>query len=86
MELNYKKNKNENLFKKMRDSELLDLENIQNYIPLYRQPYYSANINHNDFPGAERYYSSTLSLPMYYGLKNKDVLIIVKLLLKVLND
>ncbi len=35
MELNYKKNKNENLFKKMCDPELLDLENIQNYIPLY---------------------------------------------------
>ena len=35
MELNYRKNKNENLFKKMCDSDFLDLENIQNYIPLY---------------------------------------------------
>ena len=35
MKLNYKKNKNENLLKKMCDPELLDLENVQNYIPLY---------------------------------------------------
>ena len=35
MELNYKKNNNKQLFEIINKNEFLDIENIQNYIPLY---------------------------------------------------
>ena len=35
MEINYKKNKNNELFNKISSEKLLDLEKIQNYIPIY---------------------------------------------------
>ncbi len=41
------------------------------YIPLYRQPYYRDGCS-IDFEGAETYYKKTLSIPMYYGLTDKD--------------
>ncbi len=43
------------------------------YIPLYRQPYYRQDFSTRMFDGSESYYKSTLSLPMYYGLTDKDV-------------
>ena len=43
------------------------------YIPLYRQPYYRQDFSTGKFDGSETYYKSTLSLPMYYGLTDKDV-------------
>lgn len=46
------------------------------YIPLYRQPYYAA-LGAKPLPGAERYYSATLSLPMYPQLTDDDVRFIV---------
>jgi dTDP-4-amino-4,6-dideoxygalactose transaminase len=43
------------------------------YIPLYRQPYYREDYSTGFFDGAETYYKKTLSIPMYYGLRDKDV-------------
>jgi dTDP-4-amino-4,6-dideoxygalactose transaminase len=43
------------------------------YIPLYRQPYYRQDFSTGMFDGSETYYKSTLSLPMYYGLTDKDI-------------
>ena len=43
------------------------------YVPLYRQPYYRQDFSTGMFDGAETYYKSTLSLPMYYGLTDKDI-------------
>ena len=43
------------------------------YIPLYRQPYYREGCSIDFFDGAETYYKKTLSIPMYYGLTDKDV-------------
>jgi dTDP-4-amino-4,6-dideoxygalactose transaminase len=43
------------------------------YIPLYRQPYYREGCSIDVFDGAETYYKKTLSIPMYYGLTDKDV-------------
>ena len=43
------------------------------YIPLYRQPYYRQDLFTGMFDGSETYYKSTLSLPMYYGLTDKDI-------------
>ena len=37
MNINYKKNNNEILFSNFTDKELLNLENPQNYIPLYEK-------------------------------------------------
>jgi dTDP-4-amino-4,6-dideoxygalactose transaminase len=43
------------------------------YIPLYRQPYYRQDFSTGIFDGAEAYYKKTLSIPMYYGLDDKDI-------------
>lgn len=43
------------------------------YIPLYRQPYYRQDFSTGMFDGSETYYKMTLSLPMYYGLTDKDI-------------
>ena len=43
------------------------------YIPLYRQPFYREDYSTGVFDGAETYYRKTLSIPMYYGLKDNDV-------------
>jgi len=34
MELNYKKNKNKELFTQMGDEKLVNINNLQNYIPI----------------------------------------------------
>lgn len=45
------------------------------YIPVHTQPYYRAmGFANGDFPEAERYYSEAISLPMYPGLAEKDLL------------
>ncbi|AIK96933.1 UDP-4-amino-4,6-dideoxy-N-acetyl-beta-L-altrosamine transaminase [Candidatus Odyssella acanthamoebae] len=38
------------------------------YIPLYHQPYYKKLYGEVNLPGAEAYYASCLSLPLYAGL------------------
>ena len=43
------------------------------YIPIYRHPYYSSLYNNNSFPNSENYYSRAISLPIYPGLKDKDI-------------
>lgn len=44
------------------------------YIPVPQQPYYAARGHRvSDFPGAQRYYAQTLSLPMYPALTDDDV-------------
>lgn len=49
------------------------------YIPVHLQPFYKKfGFREGDFPKAEAYYRKTISLPLYYGLKNKDVKTIVK--------
>jgi len=53
------------------------------YIPLYKQPIYKSNAN-KKYPGAEMYFESTLSLPMYPSLLEKDIEYIVKSLKEVL--
>lgn len=42
------------------------------YVPVNRQPYYSA-LGNAPLPGADAYYATTLSLPMYVGLEDRDV-------------
>jgi len=47
MELNYKKNKNEKLFKEMIDPNLLNIEDPQNYIPIYDRFFNFSETNYN---------------------------------------
>lgn len=43
------------------------------YIPVHTQPWYrNFGFKAGDFPAAEDFYASVLSLPIYYGLSNAD--------------
>lgn len=44
------------------------------YIPLYKQPYYKQHFGYReeDFPNAEKYYKSEISIPMFHGMKNEE--------------
>jgi len=43
------------------------------YIPVHTQPYYLAfGFKQGDFPQAEAYYASVMSLPLYYGLTDEE--------------
>lgn len=45
------------------------------YIPVYRNPYYSQmNFNYSDFPEAEKYYAEAISLPIFPGLSEENLL------------
>ena len=46
MELNYKKNKNRELFTQLADEKLVNIDNLQNYIPIYRNFF---NLNENNY-------------------------------------
>ena len=61
--------------------------NLQvHYIPVHLQPYYKKmGFREGDFPKAEAYYESTVSLPLYPDLKNSDVKHIVKIIKTILN-
>jgi UDP-4-amino-4,6-dideoxy-N-acetyl-beta-L-altrosamine transaminase len=48
------------------------------YIPLYKQPYYRDLYGDAKLPGAETYYSSCLSLPLYVGLQTIEQENIIK--------
>lgn len=54
------------------------------YIPLYKQPIYKPE-SKKKYKDAEKYYSSTLSLPMYATLKEKDVKYIVNTLVDIIS-
>jgi dTDP-4-amino-4,6-dideoxygalactose transaminase len=45
------------------------------YIPVHLQPYYRDRYEHvpGDFPGAEKYYQTALSIPMYPSLTDDDL-------------
>jgi len=44
------------------------------YMPICRQLYYKKKYNYNykNFPVAEKFYSQEVSMPIYYGLSNKE--------------
>ncbi len=49
------------------------------YIPVYRQPYYQKfNFDKADFPEAESYYSSAITIPMYPGLTADQIEFVAK--------
>jgi dTDP-4-amino-4,6-dideoxygalactose transaminase len=48
------------------------------YIPIYKFKVFNKIIKKNEMPGAEKYYSNSVSLPIYYGLSNKKIHYILK--------
>lgn len=47
------------------------------YIPVHRQPYYRGLYGPLDLPGAEAWYARCLSLPLYPGMHDGDVVTVV---------
>lgn len=55
------------------------------YIPVHTQPYYRAlGFDAGDFPEAERYYAGALTLPLYPGLTEADLELILSALERAL--
>jgi dTDP-4-amino-4,6-dideoxygalactose transaminase len=54
------------------------------YLPVHRQPYYRDMSPAGTLPGADRYYARTLSLPLYPGMTDGDVMRVCAALPKVL--
>lgn len=55
------------------------------YIPVHTQPYYQKlGFNKGDFPVAEQYYQAAITLPLYYGLTEKNQDYIIKTLHEIL--
>jgi UDP-4-amino-4,6-dideoxy-N-acetyl-beta-L-altrosamine transaminase len=55
------------------------------YIPVHTQPYYqNLGFQWGDFPEAERYYQDTISIPLYYDLKEREQDMIIASLQEIL--
>lgn len=52
------------------------------YIPVHRQPYYAERYGVHTLPGADRYYASTLTLPLHPTMSEADVVRVVTALKK----
>lgn len=55
------------------------------YVPLHRQPYYRARYGEQSLPGAERYYATALSLPLFPDLKDCEQDRVVAALAEILH-
>ena len=69
--------------------EALRAENIGvnvHYIPVHLQPYYRNKYNYHqgDFPKAERYYSRTITLPIFPKMAKNDIKDVIKAVKKVI--
>lgn len=49
-----------------------DIHSQVHYLPLYRHPYYEQLYGKRRLPGAEAYYRSVLSIPLYPSLEEKE--------------
>ena len=71
-------------FKKLKKLKI----NLQvHYIPIHLQPFYKKKFKTKigDFPISEKFYKEEVSLPIFYGLSNKNVLKVAKSIKKILN-
>ena len=52
------------------------------YIPVYLQPYYQKNFGYKvgDYPKAEDYYQSTITLPLYPKMMNSEIQYVINIL------
>ena len=56
-----------------------------NYLPVHLQPYYRRRYGDLSLPGAEAFYTQSLSLPLYVGMDEADVARVVEALASVLD-
>lgn len=70
MEINYRKNKNTELFDKIKSKEFLNLENPQNYIPLYERFFNFNETNYNSINLNNVYKLETLTEKLGYSKFN----------------
>ena len=57
------------------------------YIPIHTQPYYlQFGFQWGDFPEAEAYYRETVALPMYAGMSDKQVGMVIEATLAVVSE
>ena len=70
MEINYKKNKNTELFEQMENEELCYLENPQNYIPIYNKFFNLSETNYNSINLNNQYNLFSLNEKMGYSKFN----------------
>ena len=54
------------------------------YIPVHSQPYYQKRYGNLDLPGADNYYARCLSLPLFVGMTQADVLRVVETLTRII--
>lgn len=54
------------------------------YIPVNRQPYYQSLYGDQLLPGAEKYYQQCLSLPLFPGMQDNDVMKVIDVLESIL--
>ena len=67
------------IFKKLREEGFF--VNLH-YMPIYRHDYYKKNfsINSKNYPNAEKYYKTAISIPNFYDLKLKSANKVIKLI------
>lgn len=67
-----------NKIKFVRDLFKAGIHSQIHYIPVHLHPYYrNLGLAEGDYPEVERYYSKTISLPLYYDLSDDDIHCIV---------
>tara|TARA_B100000900_G_scaffold407138_1_gene419325 strand:+ start:1856 stop:3634 length:1779 start_codon:yes stop_codon:yes gene_type:complete len=67
MELNYKKNNNDLLFETMINMDMTELENIQNYIPIYNKFFNLSDTNYNSINLNNKYSLHSLDTKLSYS-------------------
>jgi perosamine synthetase len=78
-------NKRKIIFEKLLKSNI----GVQvHYIPVHLQPYYRKSFGYKagDFPIAEKYYNSTITLPLFPKIKNNEIQYVINILKKEIKD
>ena len=66
------------LFIKMKKNNII----LQShYLPIYRHSFYKKKFNYRDYPISENFYKKQISLPIYYSLKDREVIKVIKLIM-----
>ena len=79
-------------FKKLKITRSVVIKNLfdngissqVHYIPIHMQPYYNKRNKSLKLIGAERFYRKTLTLPLFFGMEEEDVIRVFESLLRAL--
>jgi UDP-4-amino-4,6-dideoxy-N-acetyl-beta-L-altrosamine transaminase len=73
----------QNIFNELRKS---DIGVNVHYIPIHTQPYYQKfGYQKGDFPNAEKFYSRSLSLPLYFDMTHEQQNFVLKVLVRAIS-